>query len=161
MRQSIRDVQGDIKLRGVSFAYPARSDMQVFRQLDLDIAAGQTVALVGQSGSGKSTIIQLLERFYDPAAGTITVDGHNIRELSLPWYRDQVGLVSQEPTLFATSIRENISLGREGATEKEIQEAARSANAHDFIAKLPKGYSTQVGEAGVQLRYAASSSAYI
>ena len=151
-------VQGDIKLRGVSFAYPARSDVPVFEDLDLDIVAGQTVALVGQSGSGKSTIIQLLERFYDPLSGTIEVDGHNIRSLSLSWYRDQVGLVSQEPTLFATSIRENIALGRAGATEKEIQEAAKSANAHNFIAKLPKGYNTQVGEAGVQLRCAHAAS---
>ena len=139
LRKRKTRMQGDIKLRGVCFAYPARSDVQVFDDLDLDITAGQTVALVGQSGSGKSTIIQLLERFYDPLAGTIEVDGHNIRSLSLPWYRDQVGLVSQEPTLFATSIRENIALGREGATEKEIQEAAKSANAHDFHHQAAEG----------------------
>jgi ATP-binding cassette, subfamily B (MDR/TAP), member 1 len=95
--------------------------------------------------------VQLLERFYDPQAGSITVDGHDIKALSLGWYRNQVGLVSQEPTLFATSIRENIKMGKAGATEKEIIDAAKSANAHNFIAKLPCGYGTQVGEAGVQL----------
>jgi ATP-binding cassette, subfamily B (MDR/TAP), member 1 len=144
-------VQGNIEMKGVSFAYPARSDVPVLKSFDLSVTAGQTVALVGQSGSGKSTIIQLLERFYDPAAGLITVDGHDIRSLSLGWYRDHVGLVSQDPTLFATSIRENIAMGRAGATEKDIQEAAKAASAHNFISRLPQGYSTQVGEKGVQL----------
>ena len=137
-------VQGDVEMCGVHFAYPARTDVPVFRGLDFSVAAGQTVALVGASGSGKSTIIQLLQRFYDPAAGTISVDGHDIKALDLAWYRNQVGLVSQEPTLFATSIRENILMGREGATEKEMQRAAEAANAHLFISKLPEGYRTQV-----------------
>jgi ATP-binding cassette, subfamily B (MDR/TAP), member 1 len=136
---------------GVHFAYPARPDVPVFRGLDFKVTAGQTVALVGASGSGKSSIIQLLERFYDPLKGTIKVDGFDIRALDLGWYRNQVGLVSQEPTLFATSIRQNIAMGREGATEKEIQSAATAANAHSFISKLPEGYGTQVGERGVQL----------
>ena len=105
----------------------------------------------GASGSGKSTIVQLIERFYDPESGTVSVDGHDIKSLDLAWYRNQVGLVSQEPTLFATSIRDNIMMGRKGATDQQVKDAAKAANAHDFIAKLPQGYRTQVGELGVQL----------
>ena len=123
----------------------------MFGDFNLRIEAGTSVALVGASGSGKSTAIQLLQRFYDPAAGSITVDGHDIRTLSLGWYRDQVGLVSQEPTLFATTIGANIALGHSGASQKDIQAAAEAAHAHSFIAKLPQGYDTHVGERGVQL----------
>eukprot|EP00892_Ulva_mutabilis_P010381 jgi/Ulvmu1/7715/UM039_0021.1 len=144
-------MHGDVEIEKVTFAYPARPDVTIFSQLTLHIPAGQTVALVGASGSGKSTVIQLLQRFYDPAAGTIHVDGTDIRTLSLEWYRNNVGLVSQEPTLFATTIHENIAMGRAGATDAEIEAAARSANAHRFIQKLPEAYHTQVGERGVQL----------
>jgi ATP-binding cassette subfamily B (MDR/TAP) protein 1 len=144
-------LQGNVEMRGVHFAYPARPDVAVFRGLDFTVTGGQTVALVGASGSGKSSVIQLLQRFYDPEKGKITIDGYELRELDLGWYRSQVGFVSQEPTLFATSIRENIAMGHDGATEKEIQNAAVAANAHSFISKLPEGYKTQVGERGVQL----------
>jgi ATP-binding cassette, subfamily B (MDR/TAP), member 1 len=130
-------LQGNVSLNDVHFAYPARPDVKVFSGINLNVEAGQTVALVGASGSGKSTVIQLLQRFYDPAAGTVTVDGHDVRELQLEWLRSQIGLVSQEPTLFATSIRENIAMGRPSASDKEIEAAAQAANAARFIDKLP------------------------
>lgn len=102
------------------------------------------MALVGTSGSGKSTVIALLERFYDPLAGQVRIDGVNIKELQLKWLRRQIGLVSQEPALFATSIRENILYGKDGASMEEVIQASQSANAHAFIAKLPNGFETQV-----------------
>jgi ABC-type multidrug transport system fused ATPase/permease subunit len=144
-------LQGNVSLNDVHFAYPARPDVKVFSGINLNVEAGQTVALVGASGSGKSTVIQLLQRFYDPAAGTVTVDGHDVRDLQLEWLRSQIGLVSQEPTLFATSIRENIAMGRPSASDKEIEAAAQAANAARFIDKLPFRMNTQVGERGVQL----------
>ena len=116
----------------------------VFTNLSLRVPAGHTVALVGASGSGKSTVIALLERFYDPSAGEVTLDGVDIRRLRLKWLRAQMGLVSQEPALFATTIRQNILFGKEDATEEEIVAAANAANAHDFISQLPQGYETQV-----------------
>lgn len=146
-----KPLTGKIELRGVHFAYAARPDVPVFKGLDLTIEAGQTVALVGASGCGKSTVIQLVERFYDPPQGTVTVDGLNVSSLDLSWYRSQVGLVSQEPTLFATTIKANILLGRPGASDADVREAAKAANAHNFIMSLPEGYDTQVGERGVQL----------
>lgn len=136
-------MQGAVEMQEVSFAYPARPDIQVFQHLSLSVAAGQTVALVGPSGCGKSTIVQLLQRFYDPVSGSVHVDGRDIRTLSLWWYREQVGLVSQEPTLFATSIKENIAMGRPGSTDKEIESAAASANADQFIRRLPEQFNTK------------------
>jgi ATP-binding cassette subfamily B (MDR/TAP) protein 1 len=106
--------------------------------------AGKTVALVGSSGSGKSTIIALLERFYDPLAGEVLIDGVNIKELQVKWLRCQIGLVSQEPALFATTIKENILYGKDSATMDEVVEAAKSANAYNFIIQLPQGFDTQV-----------------
>ncbi|XP_078427601.1 ATP binding cassette subfamily B1 [Wolffia australiana] len=144
-------VTGHIELKDVDFVYPSRPDVPVLRRFSLSVAAGKTVALVGSSGSGKSTVISLLERFYDPTSGQILLDGHDIRRLKLRWLRQQIGLVSQEPVLFATSIKENLLLGRPEATQVQIEEAARVANAHSFIAKLPNGYDTQVGERGLQL----------
>ena len=138
-------MQGVVEITGVSFAYPARPDVPIFRNLSLNITAGQTLALVGPSGCGKSTVVQLLQRFYDPATGSVSVDGRDIRTLALGWYRDQVGLVSQEPTLFATSIKENIAMGKPGATDKEIESAAASANAFSFISRLPEQFDTKVG----------------
>ncbi len=107
------------------------------------LPAGKTVALVGSSGSGKSTVIALLERFYDPLAGEVLIDGVNIKELQLKWLRRQIGLVSQEPALFATTIKENILYGKDGATMDEVVEAAKSANAYTFIMQLPQGFDTQ------------------
>jgi ATP-binding cassette subfamily B (MDR/TAP) protein 1 len=135
----------------VSFSYPTRKETQVFDGFSLKIPAGKTVALVGPSGSGKSTSIQLIERFYDPDFGTITLDGHDVRELNVSWLRQHVGLVSQEPSLFAATIKENIRIAKPDATDKEVEEAARLANAHDFISSLQLGYDTHVGDKGAQL----------
>ncbi|GFH06183.1 uncharacterized protein HaLaN_00773, partial [Haematococcus lacustris] len=124
---------------------------KIFRNFCLTVPAGKTVALVGSSGSGKSTVVQLVERFYDPLGGAVLLDGVDLRSLQVKWLRTQVGLVSQEPTLFATTILGNIAMGKEGATEAEVQAAAEAANAHIFISHQPKGYQTQVGERGLQM----------
>ncbi|KAK4586298.1 hypothetical protein RGQ29_023461 [Quercus rubra] len=148
----IENVKGEIELHHISFRYPTRPDVQIFRDLCLAIHSGKTVALVGESGSGKSTVISLLQRFYDPDAGHITLDGIEIQKLQLMWLRQQMGLVSQEPVLFNDTIRANIAYGKEGnATEAEILTAAELANAHKFISSLEKGYDTTVGERGIQL----------
>ena len=144
-------VTGVIELRDVDFVYPSRANMQVFKGFNLTIQAGQFVALVGESGSGKSTVISLIERLYDPVAGAVLLDGRDIRGLNVRWLRQQIGLVSQEPALFATSIRENLMYGKEAATDEEIFTAARSANAYNFVTALPDGFDTQVGERGLQL----------
>lgn len=144
-------VEGVVEFREISFAYPTRMEDPIFNGMSLRIEAGKTVALVGPSGGGKSTTVQLLERFYDVLQGSITIDGNDIRELNVKWLRQQIGLVSQEPTLFARSIRENISYGCPGVTQEEIEEAARMANAHEFISSFPDGYDTQVGDKGAQL----------
>ncbi|KAL4643334.1 hypothetical protein ACB092_02G084900 [Castanea dentata] len=149
---TIEDVKGEIELHHVSFSYPSRPDVQIFRDLCLAIHSGKTVALVGESGSGKSTVISLLQRFYDPNAGYITLDGIKIQKLQLKWLRQQMGLVSQEPMLFNDTIRANIAYGKEGnATETEMLAAAELANAHKFISSLEQGYDTIVGERGVKL----------
>ncbi|KAK7392183.1 hypothetical protein VNO78_20613 [Psophocarpus tetragonolobus] len=149
---TLDSVKGEIELRHVSFKYPSRPDIQIFRDLSLAIHSGKTVALVGESGSGKSTVIALLQRFYDPDSGQITLDGIEIRELKLKWLRQQMGLVSQEPVLFNECIRANIAYGKGGdATEAEILAAAELANAHKFISGLQQGYDTIVGERGTQL----------
>ena len=126
-------VKGDIEVKDVVFAYPSAPDHLVCKGYTVSIPAGQTVALSGASGSGKSTIIQLLERFYDPQSGTITLDGANLKDLNVRWLRQQLGLVSQEPVLFMGSVSENIRYGKKEATQAEVEEAARSANAYDFI----------------------------
>jgi ATP-binding cassette, subfamily B (MDR/TAP), member 1 len=123
----------------------------VLREAQLIINAGSTVALVGASGSGKSTVVSLLERFYDPEGGAVLLDGRDVRELNVQWLRSQIGLVSQEPVLFSGSIADNIRYGREGASMEDIVAAARMANAHSFISDFPDGYDTLVGEKGVQL----------
>jgi ATP-binding cassette subfamily B (MDR/TAP) protein 1 len=144
-------VRGQIQLQNVWFSYPSRKDIPVFQNFCLTIPAGKMAAIVGGSGSGKSTVVSLIERFYDPCSGEVLLDGFNIKNLELQWLREQIGLVNQEPALFATSILENILYGKDCATMEEIQEAAKAANAHAFIAGLPDGYDTQVGERGVQL----------
>ena len=143
---------GSVVFEGVGFTYPARPDQEVLRDFCLRIEAGQTVALVGVSGSGKSTLASLLERFYEPDKGTITLDGHQLKDLCPQWLRGQViGFIEQQPILFATSIYENIRYGCPEASREAVEEAARMAQAHDFIERLPQGYSTDVGERGVQL----------
>lgn len=137
-------VKGELEFKGVYFNYPSRPDTPILQGLNLRVPSGKTVGLVGGSGSGKSTTISLLQRFYDPIEGEILLDGYKIRTLHLKWLRSQMGLVNQEPILFATSIKENILFGKEGASTDEVVEAAKGANAHDFISKLSDGYETQV-----------------
>jgi ATP-binding cassette, subfamily B (MDR/TAP), member 1 len=144
-------VEGTIEFQGVDFAYPSRPDRLVFEGLDLTIPPGNVLAICGESGSGKSTVVQLIQRFYDPEGGIVTLDGKDLKSLQLRWLRSQIGLVSQEPMLFATTIYENIQYGNPDATEDEIYAAAQAANAHDFISALPEGYNTQVGEKGIQM----------
>jgi ATP-binding cassette subfamily B (MDR/TAP) protein 1 len=132
------DISGDVELRDVYFTYPARPDEQIFSGFSLFIPSGTTTALVGQSGSGKSTVISLIERFYDPQAGEVLIDGTNLKEFQLKWIREKIGLVSQEPVLFASSIKDNIAYGKDGATTEEIRAAAELANAAKFIDKLPQ-----------------------
>ncbi|KAF2304814.1 hypothetical protein GH714_038039 [Hevea brasiliensis] len=145
------DICGDIELRDIHFRYPARPNEQIFSGFSLSIASGTTAALVGQSGSGKSTVISLIERFYDPQAGEVLIDGINLKEFQLKWIREKIGLVSQEPVLFTVSIRDNIAYGKDGATTEEIRAAAELANAAKFIDKLPQGLDTMAGEHGTQL----------
>jgi ATP-binding cassette subfamily B (MDR/TAP) protein 1 len=144
-------VDGSIEFKDVVFSYPQRPDFKIFDCLSFKIAAGKTVAFVGSSGHGKSTVIQLLQRFYDPNSGCVELDGHNIQNLDLKWFREQMALVSQEPILFTMSIKENIMLGRLNATDEEIVEATKQANAHGFIMKLKDKYETLVGERGLNL----------
>ncbi|PFH54100.1 hypothetical protein AMATHDRAFT_186925 [Amanita thiersii Skay4041] len=153
-------VEGEISLENIYFNYPSRPNVRVVNGLSITFRAGKTAALVGASGSGKSTVISLVERFYDPASGVIKFDGTDVKQLNLKWLRSQIGLVSQEPTLFATSIRGNVAHGlistkHEHASEEEkfalIKEACIKANADGFISKLPEGYNTMVGERGFLL----------
>ncbi|KAJ7121945.1 hypothetical protein O6H91_Y563500 [Diphasiastrum complanatum] len=145
------NVYGTIELRNVDFSYPTRPDLFVLQSFNLKATGGQTVAIIGASGSGKSTVIALLERFYDPIAGSVMLDGKDIRSLNLRWLRSHLGLVQQEPVLFSTTIRENIIYAKRNATEAEMKEAARIANAHHFISSLPHGYDTHIGMRGLDL----------
>ncbi|KAI3841018.1 hypothetical protein MKX03_018249 [Papaver bracteatum] len=145
------DIHGDIELKNIYFTYPARPDEQIFKEFYLQIPSGTTNALVGQSGSGKSTVISLIERFYDPQVGEVLIDGINLKEFQLKWIRGKIGLASQEPALFICSIRDNISYGKEGATIEEIKVAAQQENATKFIDKLPQGLGTLVCEHEIQL----------
>ncbi|KAF6164359.1 hypothetical protein GIB67_037516 [Kingdonia uniflora] len=145
------NVYGSIELKNVDFCYPTRPEMMVLSNFCLKVNGGQTVAVVGVSGSGKSTIISLIERFYDPVAGQVLLDGRDLKLFNLRWLRNHLGLIQQEPIIFATTIRENIIYARHNATEAEMKEAARIANAHQFISSLPHGYDTHVGMRGVDL----------
>ncbi|OUM61959.1 hypothetical protein PIROE2DRAFT_54498 [Piromyces sp. E2] len=145
------NITGTIEFRDVHFSYPSRPDTEVLRGLSFTCKPGQTIALVGTSGSGKSTVIQLLERFYDPASGEILIDGKNISDYNVNTLRSNIGIVLQEPTLFEATIGENIKITRPDATQEEIERAAKQAYCHDFIADLPLGYNTNTGERGVQL----------
>jgi ATP-binding cassette subfamily B protein len=148
---AVERLHGDIAMEGVSFSYPTRPDALVLQDFNLSMKAGQRVALVGPSGSGKTTTVSLLFRFYEPTAGRILFDGKPAGEMRLQTLRKNLALVPQEVLLFGDSIRENIAYGRPGASDEEIREAARQANAHEFIEKLPNGYETQVGDRGTQL----------
>jgi len=144
-------INGTIEFRDVHFSYPSRPDTEVLRGLSFTCKPGQTIALVGTSGSGKSTVIQLLERFYDPASGEILIDGKNISDYNINTLRSNIGIVLQEPTLFEATIGENIKITRPDATQEEVENAAKQAFCHDFIAELPMAYNTNTGERGVQL----------
>lgn len=145
-------VNGRLEFRDVHFRYPTRPEMSVLKHYNLSIEAGQTVAFCGPSGGGKSTIISLIERFYDPIKGDVLLDGHNIKDLNVSWLRSQIGLVGQEPTLFVGTISENIAYGLPTVpSQNEIEAAAKMANAHDFISQFPDGYATLVGLKGDQL----------
>jgi ABC-type multidrug transport system fused ATPase/permease subunit len=132
---------GNIEFANVSFNYPARPDIKVLKDVSYRIPAGSTVALVGSSGCGKSTSLQLIQRFYDPTVGHISIDGRDLKNLNVKWLRTHIGVVNQEPTLFGTSIKENIRFGKDDATDEEIITAAKNANAHDFIMSLPDVFS--------------------
>lgn len=147
----VTDVKGEMEFKNVYFHYPARPDVAILKGLNLKIPSGKSLAVVGQSGSGKSTIIQLAMRFYDTVVGTILIDGMDIKTFNLRALRLKIGLVQQEPALFSTTIYENIKYGNEGASDIEITKAAQAANAHEFISRMPEGYKTRVGDRGVQL----------
>lgn len=146
-----RPVRGEISFEGVHFQYPARPGVSALDGVDLRVSPGETVALVGPSGAGKTTILQLLQRFYDPQQGAVRLDGVDLRDMVRGDFRRCMALVPQDPVIFATSARENIRFGRPDATDAEVEAAAAAAAAHDFLAALPQGYDTYVGERGVML----------
>lgn len=146
-----KPTEGHIEFQDVHFSYPSRPDVEVLKGISFKCYPGQTVALVGASGSGKSTTVQLLERFYNKKSGRILIDGKDIEDYNVKWIRSQIGLVSQEPTLFDNTIAKNIAINAPKATQEQIEEAAKLANAHDFIKKLSHGYDTSTGERGLQM----------
>jgi ATP-binding cassette subfamily B (MDR/TAP) protein 1 len=155
--EKLESVEGTIELRHVKHIYPSRPAVEVLKDMSLYIPAGKVTALVGASGSGKSTIVGLVERFYDPVAGEILLDGHDVRDLNLRWLREHISLVSQEPTLFATTIYENVCHGLIGTRHENASEEVKRdlvvkacimSNADGFIRSLPEGYETNVGERG-------------
>jgi ATP-binding cassette subfamily B (MDR/TAP) protein 1 len=159
-RLTLDRIEGSLELGHIRHIYPSRPEVVVMKDVNLTIPAGKTTALVGASGSGKSTIVGLVERFYDPVGGDVFLDGHNVRDLNLRWLLQQISLVSQEPTLFATTIANNIRHGLIGTKHENlsdeqtwglVENAAKMANAHDFIFQLPEGYETNVGERGFLL----------
>ena len=142
-------ISGRVRFERVEFAYDA--GVPVLREIDLDVAAGEMVALVGHTGSGKTTLASLVPRFYDVTAGRVTVDGADVRDIKLTSLRRAIGVVAQDPFLFSATVRENIAFGAMDATDEEIEHAARLAQAHDFITALPEGYDTVIGERGITL----------
>jgi len=144
----LTSVAGEVRFEGVSFAY---ADRPVLEHIDLEVPAGRTVALVGHTGCGKTTLTNLVPRFYDAAAGRVLVDGHDVRDLRLADLRGHIGVVTQDPFLFSTTVAENIRFGRPGASDDQVREAAERAQAAGFIEALPEGYETIVGERGLTL----------
>jgi ATP-binding cassette, subfamily B (MDR/TAP), member 10 len=149
--RTLSQLAGSISFKDINFTYPTRLEHPILKQFNLHLEPGSVVAIVGHSGSGKSTIFSLLTRLYEANSGTILVDGIPHTEIDAGWLRDQFGLVPQDVNLFAATIRQNIAYGKPSATEEDIITAAKEANAHDFIMKFPQGYETQVGERGVTL----------
>jgi len=151
---SLNEVHGEIEFKDVCFRYPTRPENSVLKGISFKAAQGKTIALVGASGCGKSTSIQLIERFYDPTHGEVLLDGHNVKDLNIHFLREQIGMVGQEPVLFAESIMDNIKRGIPkgmNVTNEQIYTVAKMANAHDFISALPEGYNTMVGDRGAAL----------
>ncbi|TRW97474.1 ATP-binding cassette domain-containing protein [Paracoccus sp. M683] len=146
-----RPVKGRISLDGVTFHYPSRPDTSALEDVSLTIQPGETVALVGPSGAGKTTVIQMIQRFWDPDQGRVTLDGIDLKDMARTDFRAAMALVPQDPVIFATTARENIRFGRPEASNAEVEAAARAANAYDFIAALPQGFDSQLGERGVML----------
>lgn len=146
-----RPVRGEIVFDDVTFRYPARPEVSALNGVSLRVAPGETVALVGPSGAGKTTILQLLMRFYDPQAGAVRFDGIDLRDMARADFRRAIAMVPQDPVIFAASARENIRFGRPDATDAEVEAAARAAAAHDFLSALPQGYDSWLGERGVML----------
>ncbi|WP_341211372.1 ABC transporter transmembrane domain-containing protein [uncultured Limimaricola sp.] len=149
--RSVPAAQGEIVFEDVSFSYPSRPDASALDHVSVTIAPGETVALVGPSGAGKTTMIQLLLRFWDPSTGRVLLDGADLRDMARPEFRRQMALVPQDPVIFADTARENIRFGRPDATDAEVEAAAHAAAAHEFLMALPEGYDSQVGERGVML----------
>ncbi len=146
---TLRDVKGSVEFRGVTFGYDKLQP--VLWDVNLSVRPGEVVAIVGPSGAGKTTLVNLIARFYDATDGTILIDGHDIRQIRLESVRRQIGYVSQESLLFSVTIRENIRYGRQDATDEQIVQAAKNADLHDFVMSLPEGYDTKIGEDGVKL----------
>jgi ABC transporter fused permease/ATP-binding protein len=144
-------VNGAIEFKNVHFAYPTRADVKVLQDFNFNILPGEVVAVVGPSGAGKSTIASMLYRLYDPMSGTVSLDGNLYSSLDAEWLRRQIGVVAQEPLLFSSSIKENIRYGTANATDAEVEAAAKTANAYDFISGFPEKFDTLVGERGIQL----------
>jgi len=144
-------VDGHIEFNDVDFAYPTRTEAHIFKNLNLTVPAGKVVAILGGSGSGKSTLIGLLTRMYEPNSGSVYLDGVELSKLDLTWLRHNIGTVTQDATIFQGSIRDNILYGDLDATPEQVEQAAKLANAHDFIASFPDGYDTTVGERGTLL----------
>jgi len=147
--RDVREVAGSVRLEDVSFTYKARED--TLRSVSFEVGVGEAVAIVGPTGAGKTTLVNLIPRFYDPLQGSILIDGHDLRDMTQESLRSHISLVPQEPLLFPASVAENIRYGRLDATHEDVEEAARAANAHDFITRLPEQYATQVGERGGRL----------
>nr|KAF6319088.1 ATP binding cassette subfamily B member 4 [Myotis myotis] len=145
------NIKGNLEFNDVHFSYPARANVKILKGLNLQVQSGQTVALVGNSGCGKSTTVQLIQRLYDPDEGMISIDGQDIRTFNVRYLREIIGVVSQEPVLFSTTIAENIRYGRGNVTMDDIKKAVKDANAYEFIMKLPQKFDTLVGERGAQL----------
>jgi ATP-binding cassette subfamily B protein len=147
----IPNIQGAIEFQKVHFSYPSRTETEILKGIQFKIEPGQRVALVGSSGSGKTTIASLIPRYYEPTSGAILIDDHNLTTLKTSWLRDQIGIVSQEPILISSTIAQNIRYGRPEATDLEVEDAAKAANALEFIHRFPDGFDTKVGEKGIQL----------
>lgn len=149
--KKVDDLNAMMALNDVNFSYPSRPETQVLKGMTLEVPVGSVVALVGPSGGGKSTVVSMIERLYDPISGSVSIGGEDVKTLDPVWLRTKIALVSQEPTLFADTIEENIRYGKASATDEEVVAAATQANAHKFISEFEDGYKTMVGERGVRL----------